>query len=393
MYKRDISQYLQEIGPKYPVVTIIGPRQSGKSTLARALFSSYKYVSLETPDDRQLAEQDPRQFFERYFGSVIIDEVQRVPELLSYIQTFVDEPKFSGQFVLTGSHQFLLMEKVTQSLAGRTVIAKLLPFSYHEIHTETSEKSSENIDVLMHTGGYPRIYDKNLPAGQWLAQYHQTYVDRDVRELIKIDQMILFERFLSLCAGRVGQLVNYSTLANDVGVSAPTIQSWFSVLQTSFICFFLPPHFQNFSKRIIKSPKLYFYDTGLLCYLLKIRTSEQLAMHPLRGFIFENWIILEKIKSYLNQGIEPPLYFWRDTHGHEVDLIIDQGAKLYPIEIKSSYTFHSDFLKDLKYFQKLQKTKSKKSSEKFQGDCFYCGDDSFAFQGFQFKTWKDVHRP
>ncbi|MBX7148070.1 ATP-binding protein [bacterium] len=364
----------------------MGPRQSGKSTLVRHLFPAYQYVSLETPDDRRLALEDPRGFFSRYSGSLIIDEVQRVPDLLSYIQTFVDEPGFKDHYVLTGSHQLLLMEKITQSLAGRTLIVKLLPFSSHEI--SEGNESKKSIDERMYEGGYPRIFDKHLSPQQWLEGYYQTYVERDVRELIKIDQLTLFERFMSLCSARVGQLINYSSLATDVGVSAPTVKSWLSMMEAGFICFSLAPYYKNLGKRVVKSPKLYFYDTGLLCYMLKIRTPQDLVSHALRGFIYENWVIVEVMKNYFNRGFSSPIYFWRDVHGHEVDLIIDKGENLYPIEIKSSQTMHSSFFKDLEYFDGLKNQKV----TGIKGTCMYGGLDSYEYKSFKLCSWNEFKK-
>ena len=378
MYKRHLSGFLEKIAPKYPVVTIVGPRQSGKSTLSRLVFPAFQYVSLEEPDHRQMALEDPRGFLKRYEGDVIIDEVQRVPDLLSYIQTLVDEPGSTRRFILTGSHHLLLMEKISQSLAGRVVITKLLPLARSEI---TDVK--EGLEFYLFHGGYPRIYSQHLEARQWLEQYYQTYVERDVRNLLKVNEMDLFDRFVRLCAGRAGQLLNLSSLASDCGISQPTAQAWLSVLKASFVCFTLQPHFKNFSKRLIKSPKLYFYDTGLLCYLLKIQESSTLQEHAMRGNIFENWVITEWMKSYLNQGQEPPLYFWRDTKGHEVDLIVDKGDSLYPIEIKSAYTFHSEFVRNLSYFLDLQKTDRR-------GECVYAGDSSFTFKDFSVRSWQEL---
>lgn len=384
MYERELSKYLLEIAPKYPVVTIIGPRQSGKSTLCRSLFDDHHYISLEEPDVRELAVQDPRGFFKKYDTNLILDEIQRAPELLSFVQTIVDDPGSKRHFVLTGSQQILLMEKITQSLAGRTVIAKLLPFSKNELWQKHSKMT---IDDFLFTGGYPRIYDKKLNPTQWLQQYYQTYVERDVRSLINVTNLDLFERFIGLCAGRAGQLLNLSSLANDCGITHPTSRAWLSALKASFICFTFQPHFQNFNKRVIKTPKLYFYDTGLLCYLLKIQNTETLSNHPLRGNIFENWVIAEKSKHYYNQGKEPPFYFWQDAKRHEIDLIIDEGNFLYPIEIKSSYTASSDFVKNINFFLKLQK--SNKEKPPF-GECIYCGDKESFLENCVIRPWSKI---
>jgi hypothetical protein len=383
MYQREIASYLEKVSSKYPVVTIVGPRQSGKSTLSRFLYKSHTYLSLEDPDIRALAQNDPRGFFQHHTGRLILDEIQRVPDLLSYIQTMVDEPGNARHFVLTGSHQLLLMEKITQSLAGRTVIAKLLPFSRAELWSRHSNMSVED---FLFTGGYPRIYDKQLDPAQWLQQYCQTYVERDVRALINVSQLDQFERFIRLCAGRVGQLLNLSSLGNDCGISQPTARSWLSVLKASFICFTLQPHFRNFNKRIIKTPKLYFFDTGLLCSLLKIRESSVLSTHPLRGNIFESWVISERFKGFYNRGEEPPLYFWQDAKGHEVDIVIDEADYLYPIEIKSSYTFHPDFIKNVRFFNQLQKTDRPPPL----GECVYAGDAEMSFKDFAVRSWRSV---
>src|SRR3989338_113708 len=404
MYKRHLAHYIAENAQKYPVIILIGPRQSGKSTLCRMVFPSYAYVSLEDVDQRRRAIEDPRGFFRLHSGPLVLDEVQRAPELLSYIQTLVDEPASTRKFVLTGSHQLLLMEKITQSLAGRTVIAKLLPFSRRELENEKSEipiggelivkekqqthsTQKRSLETQLFTGGYPRIYDKQLAPQQWLQQYYETYVERDVRTLMNIGDVDLFDRFVRLCAGRVGQLLNLSSLGNDCGVSQPTANAWLSLLKMSFLCFTLQPHFRNFNKRMIKSPKLYFFDTGLLCYLLKIQTAEMIQTHPLRGFIFENWIISEWMKSYYHRGLEPPLYFWRDTKGNEVDLIIDQGTVLYPITIKSAETFDPSFLKPIDTFQKLQGLKQK---DEPLGECVYGGEETFSFKNSYVRSWNKV---
>ncbi len=384
MYKRKISEFLGKISNKFPVVTLIGPRQSGKSTLVRNLYKDHEYLSLESMDVREKAQYDPRAFLNKYKGKIILDEIQRVPELMSYIQTLVDEPKSKYHFILTGSHNILLMEKVTQSLAGRTIITKLLPFSREELWSKHSKMS---LDDYILTGGYPRIYDQKINPSVWLSSYYQTYIERDVRSLIKISELEQFEKFMKLCAGRVGQLLNLSSIANGCGITQPTAKAWLSVLKASFICFTLQPHFNNFNKRIIKTPKLYFYDTGLVCYLLQIKNTEVLSSYPLRGNIFENWILSEKIKGYYNRGEEPPLYFWQDAKGHEVDMVTDEGIYLYPSEIKSSSTFNADFVKNMIYFTKLQKQKMKND---FLGDCYYGGDETFEFKGFKVKSWKDV---
>lgn len=386
MYKRHLQAFLEEKGRQYPVITIIGPRQSGKSTLCRSTFPQYGYVNLEEGDLRNLALHDPRGFLRQYPSPVIIDEIQKAPELLSYIQTLVDEPKQKSSYVLTGSHQLLLMEKVAQSLAGRTYLAKLLPFSHQEL-LQKKESATLDLDTFIYTGGYPRIYDWKLSPTEWLSQYYQTYVERDVRQILNVEKLELFDRFVRLCAGRVGQLLDLSSLANDCGISSPTAASWLSVLKTSFVCFTLQPHFKNFNKRLIKAPKLYFYDTGLACCLLQIKNPGMLATHPLRGNLFENWVIAERFKQSYHAGTEPSCYFWRDQKGHEVDLVEDRSTYLYPAEIKSGATFHSDFLKDVHYLNSLQ---SETLPSNTQGECIYGGDASFEFQNHKIISWQEM---
>jgi hypothetical protein len=409
MIKRHLADYIKRAAAKYPVVTIVGPRQSGKSTLARAAFPNHAYVSLEEPDRREFALKDPRGFFKRFSGPLVIDEVQRAPELLSYIQVLVDEPGADKNFILTGSHQLLLIEKITQSLAGRTVITKLLPFSLRELLGRPAEVFGEkchpagktekgragksggrdikDIEYYMFTGGYPRIYDRGLDAREWLQQYYMTYVERDVRAIVNVSQLDLFDRFVRLLAARTGSILNLSSLAGDCGISQPTARAWLSVLEACFICFTLRPHFKNFNKRLIKTPKIYFYDTGLLCYLLKIRRHEELLEHSMRGAIFENWVVAERLKSFFNAGEETPFYYWRDTKGHEVDLVLDSGGPLYPLEMKSSRTFNSEFIKSIKYLQKLQAVSGQHPPF---GECVYAGDETFDFEDYLVRSWKDV---
>jgi len=385
MYKRKFQAYLLQKAKEYPILTLIGPRQSGKSTLCRNAFPHYNYVNLEEIDVRTFAIQDPRSFLKQYPAPVIIDEIQRAPDLLSYIQVRVDENP-QDSYILTGSQQLLLMEKVTQSLAGRTFIAKLLPFSHQEL-LQKEETANQDLDTFLYKGGYPRIYDKDLNANEWLSQYFQTYVERDVRQILNVENLALFERFIRLCAGRIGQLLDLSSLANDCGISSPTANAWLSVLKTSFICFTLQPHFKNFNKRLIKSSKLYFWDSGLACYLLQIKNSEQLAQHPLRGNLFENWVITEKYKESYFSGQEPSYYFWRDQKGHEVDLVEDRSTFLYPMEIKSGATFHADFLKNISYLNDLQ---GSSVPEDQRGGCIYGGDLSFEFKQHPVVSWKEI---
>jgi predicted AAA+ superfamily ATPase len=351
MITRKIVGELQVLLNEYPVVTILGPRQAGKTTLAREQLVGYEYSNLEIPETRELATADPVAYLEQFQGKVIIDEIQRVPHLLSYIQAIVDDENESGRYVLTGSHQLQLREAITQSLAGRTAILNLLPFSIDELKNVGIEFSS--FEEYCFTGFLPRIYDKKLRPGVAYSNYYQTYVERDVRQLINLKDAALFEKFLKLVAGRAGQIMDFSSLSNAVGVSVKTIQAWLSIMEASFILFKLPPYFDNFGKRTVKSPKYYFTDVGLLSFLLGIREKEQVTRDPLVGSIFENLVVLEFLKSRYNRGMMSDLYYFRDSNGNEVDLVFQDGGELVAVEIKSAKTFAMDHLKGLKRFQKI----------------------------------------
>ena len=378
MYKREAEKYIKSIRSKYRCITIMGPRQSGKTTLSRKLFPKFEYFTFESPDLRSQVLLDPKSFLNS-LSSAILDEVQKVPELLSYIQEVLDNPSDSRIFILTGSNNLLLHEKISQSLAGRTRIIELYPLQRKELPKK--DKLNDIYEVL-YFGGYPRIFDRKLNPTEWLEDYYRTYVERDVRLLLNVGDLNTFDRFVRLCAGRVGQLINYDSLASDAGISQPTAKSWLSVLEASYICFLLEPHYRNFNKRIIKSPKLYMTDTVLLCYLLRMKSVDQLATYPLIGSIFENWVISEIKKSFHHQGAEATLYFWRDQHGHEVDLVVDQGDYLYCIEIKSGQTFQKSFLKSVDFLNKLQ--------NKQTGACIYGGDRNFKINEILIHTWKDL---
>ena len=327
MIDRILQTKLQELSKKYPIVTLTGPRQSGKSTLLRHAFPDYKYVSLEDPDIRLFATEDPRGFLATYPDKTIIDEAQRVPALFSYLQTHTDREGHEGMYLLAGSHNFLLMENISQSLAGRTAILKLLPFSHAEMANGNILSSSINEEIF--TGGYPRLYDKHITPSEFYPYYIQTYVERDVRLMKNIGDLSKFIRFIKLCAGRIGQLLNLSSLANECGVAVSTISTWISILEASYICYLLKPDYNNYAKRLVKTPKLYFYDTGLACSLLDIQTAEQVSSHFLRGGLFENLVINEFVKKSYNQGQEPDLTFWRDSTGNEVDLLQHIDGNLY----------------------------------------------------------------
>lgn len=351
MIPRAVEKSIHTLLKGFPVVTITGPRQSGKTTLARAVFSEKPYLSLEDPDIRLIAAEDPRSFLDRFPDGGIIDEVQRVPELLSYLQTWVDATGRMGRFILTGSQQFSLLSGISQSLAGRTAFIELLPFSIGEM--SGAGILPDSLDKVLFNGGYPPLYDRELQPGTWFPAYVTSYVERDVRQLINIQDLELFQRFVRLCAGRSGQILNLSSLATDCSITHNTAKSWISVLEASYILFLLRPHHENFSKRLIKSPKMYFYDTGLLCWLLGIRSADQLASHPLRGSIFETMIVSELKKSIFNRGEKPQLYFWRDSNGNEIDVINDRGIQMQPIEIKSGQTVNRDFFKGLERWTAL----------------------------------------
>lgn len=349
MIARDLAPVLLRAAEDYPVVTLTGPRQSGKTTLVRALFGDHGYCNLENPETRSLAQTDPRSFFELNPGPLIIDEVQRVPELLSWIQVRVDEAARKGNYILTGSHQLSLHEAIAQSLAGRTALLRLLPFSFAELRGAGHVLGKGE---ALFKGFMPRVYDDGLEPNFAYRNYFQTYVERDVRQLIRLKDVTVFERFMKLLAGRVGQPVNYQSLGNDVGVSATTITEWLSILDASFITFTLAPYYRNFGKRLIKSPKIYFVEPGLAAWLLGIETEEQVMRDPLHGSLFENMVVADALKERLNKGRDPNLYFWRDTNGNEIDLLWERQRELVPMEIKSAMTWSADFSKAIRRFRK-----------------------------------------
>jgi predicted AAA+ superfamily ATPase len=377
--KRLIDSELKRCAEFFPVVTILGPRQSGKTTLAKTFFSDYSYINLEDPEYFELAKNDINAFFSTVKMPVIIDEVQRVPEVLSKIQVIVDKEKSNGQFILTGSFQQGLKSAISQSLAGRTAILNLLPFSIKEVNSVGLDFSK---DEFLYQGFMPRHYSENQPVDLLYRSYFQTYVERDVQSLLNVKHKNLFEKFLRLLAGRIGQVVNYESLANDTGVSKTTINEWVSVLESSFIIFKLEPYFENYTKRLIKSPKIYFYDTGLASYLLGIKNAGQVSRDPLVGNLFENMVIIEILKAQYAKGLEKSLYYFRDSKGFEVDLIIANGRDIIPVEIKSASTFNKDFCRNLKKMCGFAKNA-------YSPTVVYSGDIELESEGVRFINFKN----
>lgn len=383
MILREAERTVRKLSKGYPVIAITGPRQSGKTTLARYVFNKKPYVSLENPDIRELAQGDPRGFLEKYRKGAVFDEVQRCPQLFSYLQELVDEEQQPGRYVLTGSQQFGLMSGISQSLAGRIALIQLLTFTYHECYSVNNSKESLSLDEVLFTGLYPPIHDKKLNPHIWYANYMQTYIERDVRQMVNVRDLSSFQRFVRLCAGRVGQLLNLSDIASDCGITHNTAKAWISILEASYIIFLLQPHHKNFNKRLIKTPKLYFYDSGLASWLLAIQSHEQLNTHSMRGPLFESFVVSEFLKSRYNQGMPSYLYFWRDRSGNEVDLLLEQGEKLKPIEIKSGGTLNVD------YFNGLKKWLALAESTAINPTLIYGGGESARHAGIRVMSWRD----
>lgn len=365
MYRRILAPRLRRLAGQFPAVFLTGPRQSGKTTLARSVFAGHAYLNLEEPDTRQHALDDPRGLLAAYRAGVILDEVQRAPDLLSYVQAAVDEDPAPGRYILTGSQQLPLTRSVSQTLAGRAAVCVLLPLGLSELtgapagdpwrpdepaDGDPPAPAGLDLNTLLYQGLFPRIHDRGLDAAEWLGSYYTTYVERDVRDLGGVGDLDTFRRFVQLCAGRSGQLLNLTALGSDCGVSHTTARAWISLLQALFVVHLLPPHHHNFSKRVIKSPKLYLLDPGLLCHLLRIREPEQIAMHASRGAIFETFVVGEYLKAFTHRGVRSPLYFWRDRSGHEVDLVIDDGDRLLPVEMKAGLTLSGALYDGLDWF-------------------------------------------
>lgn len=381
MIQRGAAIKIKQLARKFPAVGLLGPRQSGKTTLAKELFPKKPYISFENQDNVLLATKDPRAFLGQYKNGAIFDEIQRVPQLLSYMQGVIDaQPNKVGLFIITGSQNLLLLESISQTLAGRIAFIHLLPFSFTEL--EGSKYGKQSLNKLILNGGYPRLYDKKINPVDYYPNYLLTYVERDVRQIKNISNLALFQRFLKVCASRVGQEVNYTSIGNDTGVDQKTIMSWFGILEASFIAFRLQPFYKNLGKRLTQMPKLYFYDTGLCCSLLELENESHVNTHPLRGALFENLIILELLKARYNNGQRGNLFYWRDRTGNEIDVLIDQSSQVIPVEIKTASTFNTDYVKGINYWKKINPG-TKKSYVIYTGK-------SAVLDSSQILNWKDL---
>jgi predicted AAA+ superfamily ATPase len=379
MIRRLLEKELNQLKREFPVIAVLGPRQSGKTTLSRMVFSDYTYISLEDIDHREFARDDPRGFLDRFSRNVIFDEIQRVPSLMSYLQSHVDSIKLNGSIVITGSHNFFLMEQISQSLAGRVGITKLLPFTYSEL-----SEMEISLEEIMFKGGYPRIYDQGIRPEVFYKNYISTYIEKDILQIAQITKLDVFQKFIKILAGRTGQELNTNTLGDECGVSHNTVKSWLSILETSFLIYRLKPFHKNYNKRIVKNPKIYFTDTGLVCSLLSIRKKEELNYHFLKGHIFETFIVNEFVKYNFHLGERFELYFWRDNHKKEIDLILDTGIEQFAAEIKSGKTVQGKFLDTLKYWKNLSGNDTKDSF------LIYGGKDSYKRDGFNVTGWQDI---
>jgi predicted AAA+ superfamily ATPase len=380
MVRRHAENELRQLTGHYKVVAVMGPRQSGKTTLVKTVFPDKPYFSLENPDVWDWVNENPRGFLQQIQTGAIIDEVQRYPKLLSYLQQVVDESNEKGRFILTGSNHLLLSEGITQTLAGRTAYMELLPFEWSEIQDINTEW--DNNDWICN-GFYPPIHDQKIPSYSWCRNYIKTYIERDIKLIKSIQDFHLFEKFMRVLAGRTGQELNYSQIANEVGIDTKTAQSWVGILALGFVIHLLPPYHKNFNKTVVKRPKIYFWDTGIACALLGIQNKDQLAFHPLRGALFETMVVNEFIKKSAHSGRLDKYYFWRDKNQKEIDLIREKGAQLIPIEIKSSETFHPSFSNAIKYWMKLAQVE--------EAQVIYGGQNlKQFFPGIQVLHWKDI---
>lgn len=382
MYSRQLSTTLGRLAKQFPVLLITGPRQSGKTTLARAQFADKPYVSLEDPIERAFAEEDPRGFLARFPGGAIFDEAQRWPNLFSHLQGMVDQDRRPGRFVLTGSQQFDLLAGITQSLAGRVGVTHLLPLAFNELPPTALDNPNPN--ELMQRGGYPALHAQTIAPTDWFASYVATYIERDVRQVLRIRDLSSFQRFLRLCAGRVGQLLNLNALGEEAGIAHSTARAWLSLLEASYLVFQLPPYHRNFGKRLVKTPKLYFTDTALAAWLLGLRAPDQLALHPLRGALFENLVVSEFLKARYNAGQPTDLYFWRDNNGLEADLLFEDGDRLQTVEIKSGATVTAD---TIRAGQKSNRFAPDESREPW---LIHAGADTYSRSSVRVIGWHDL---
>ena len=382
MIERNIAKMIKELMLVYPVIALTGPRQSGKTTLLKSMFKDYRYVSLENPDNRLFAEQDPNGFLELYNQKVIFDEVQRVPSLFSYIQTLVDESKIMGQFILSGSQNFSLIKSITQSLAGRVALFKLLPFDFEELQSQNL--LPQDYASMIMRGCYPALYDRPIPTTAFYANYIETYVERDLSEILNVKDIRLFRIFLKLCAGRIGQQLNITNLANEAGISIPTVKSWLSILESSYIAYQLPPFFNNFNKRLVKSTKLFFYDTGLVSYLLGIKSEKSIQESEFKGALFENLVINEYIKQNYHHNLYREFYFWRDSNGHEVDLLVSNETAYDIVEIKATKTILPKLFDGLDLLKNIGKEKIKRKI------LVYGGKESQNRSNYKVWAWNNV---
>lgn len=382
MIYRDLTESLKTAARYFRAVAVLGPRQSGKTTLVQAVFPEHRYVSFEDLDIRERAKNDPRLFLAEYptQQGIILDEIQHVPDLLSYIQTIVDREKRNGYFIITGSQNFLLNEAVSQTLAGRLALLTLYPLSTHEL--ERAALLPNSIEEAVFHGGYPAIYAEKVPASMAYANYIRTYIERDVRQIKHVVDLSTFQRFLQLCAGRIGQLLNMQSLANDCGIDVKTAREWLSLLEASYVVFLLHPYYKNFGKRLIKSPKLYFVDTGLACALLNLRSHEQLLEHYLRGALVESYVISDLYKQYYNLNIRPSIYFWRDYQGNEIDCLLEEALYLAPIEIKAGRTVSNDYFKQFSYWKEID------VAQPSLNFVIYAGAEDQTWPQAQVLTWK-----
>jgi predicted AAA+ superfamily ATPase len=382
MIQREITSKILELREKYPVITLTGARQTGKTTLLKSLYTDIPYINLEDIDNRTLAENDPRGFLGNFPAGAVIDEAQQVPKLFSYIQQIVDSKDV--RFVLSGSQNFQLLQNISQSLAGRTAILTLMPFSRNEL--STGGFHFDTYEEIVFKGCYPRMYDKNIAPPDFYPYYINTYIERDVRQIKNIENLTAFTHFLQLCAGRIGQVVNLQSLANDSGISVNTVKAWLSLLEASYVTYLYKPHHKNFNKRLVKSPKLYFYDTGLACSLLQIQSAEQLQSHYLKGGLFENFVINEMTRYFLNKGIKPQLCFWQNKDKKEIDIILDKGTSLFPFEVKASKTRNHHLLENLSYWNKLNNTPPEHLN------LIYGGEEDFKTSAGHFISWKNIRQ-